>query len=276
MNIRYPVHPEHVKTFDTNTLRKQFLVTDIFVPGTVTMTYSHIDRIIIGGVYPNGKSISLQVGKELAAEYFLERREMGIINVGGPGRVSVDGKQYELSFRDGLYIGRGAKEVSFSSDSSKGPPKFYFNSTPSFQNLPSKKITTEDALKIGVGEESTCTKRTIYQYIHPEIVDSSQLLMGLTELYASNVWNTMPPHTHGRRMEVYFYFNLPGDHVVFHFMGEPCETRHVVVRNEQAVISPSWSIHGGAGTTNYTFIWAMAGENQDFTDMDGVSLTEIR
>ncbi len=275
METRHPVHPEHAKTFNTQKLRKEFLVTDLFIPGKGSMTYSHIDRIIIGGVLPLDEIVPLEGGKEIAAEYFLQRREMGIINIGGPGKVSVDGEEYKLVFRDGLYLGKGAQNVAFSSSEHENPAKFYLASTPSFQSFPTKKITIDDARKVDIGAQEKCSKRTLYQYIHPEIAASSQLLMGLTVVYPSNIWNTMPAHTHGRRMEVYFYFDIPDEDVVFHFMGEPTETRHLVVRNEQAVISPSWSIHGGAGTTNYNFIWAMAGENQDFKDVDGVPLTEI-
>lgn len=276
MEVRNAWNPNDVKHYTTEKLREEFLIPELFIPGEVKMVYSHVDRIIVGGVCPSGKVLALEAGKEIGADYFLERRELGIINIGGKGTVTVDGQEYTLEARDGLYVGKGAKEVAFSSADSSNPAKFYFNSAPAHTTYPIVKIEISKAqpLKLGSLEESN--KRTIYQYIHPNVCQSCQLLMGMTILEPNNVWNTMPCHTHDRRMEVYFYFDMPEDAVVFHYMGEPNETRHIVMRNEQAVISPSWSIHSGVGTKNYTFIWGMVGENQTFTDMDAVPMSELK
>ncbi len=240
------------------------------------MLYSHVDRMIIGGAAPVTVSISLPISKELGTDYFLERREMGIINIGGPGAIEVDGVHYEVAPRDGFYIGKGARAVTFSSKEAENPAKFYFNSAPAHRTCPTRAVTFDQAKHLEMGSESECNKRVINQYIHPAVLDTCQLVMGLTSFYEGSVWNTMPVHTHERRMEAYFYFDMPADRVVFHFMGKPQETRHIVVRNEQAVISPSWSIHCGVGTGKYTFIWGMAGENQTFTDMDGVAMGDLR
>ena len=275
MEVRYPAHPEQFKTLTTAALRKEYLIEDLFVPGTTRLVYSHVDRIIVGGICPAGEAVKLEAGKELGAESFLERREMGLINVGGNGTVNIDGTDYVLDSRDGLYVGMGAKALSFRSADAGRPAKFYFNSAPAHHSYPTKKVGLNDAKQVKLGSLAESNTRTIYQYVHPAVLESCQLVMGLTILEPHNVWNTMPCHTHERRMEVYFYFDLPEDAAVFHLTGEPTETRHLVVRNEQAVISPSYSIHSGVGTTNYTFIWGMVGENQTFTDMDHVPMNEL-
>ena len=276
MEIRYPSHPETAKGFSTSQLRDEFLITDLFVDDAVKMTYSHIDRIIVGGACPVSKSLALTGSpKELGAEYFLERREIGIVNVGGDGKITVDGAAYPMTRRDGLYIGMGAKNVQFASTNPGNPAHFYFASTPAHTAYPAVHIPISNAEPLRLGDNSNSNKRTIYKYIHPDGVKSCQLVMGVTLLEPNNMWNTMPTHIHARRMEVYFYFDIEGDNVVFHLMGEPGETRHLIVRNEQAAISPSWSIHSGMGTSNYAFIWAMAGENQTFSDMDAVPMSEL-
>jgi 4-deoxy-L-threo-5-hexosulose-uronate ketol-isomerase len=276
MEIRYAVHPEHMRSLDTEQIRKQFLVEKLFEKDVLNMVYSHIDRIIAGGASPTEGRLTLAVTKELGVDHFLQRREMGIINCGAAGSVQVDGKEYPLGNKECLYIGMGPREVSFASADSNDPAKFYFNSTPAHTAYPVVKLSLSDAQCLHLGAPEKANVRTIYQFIHPTVLKSCQLVMGLTILAPGSNWNTMPCHTHDRRMEVYLYFNLPADSLVFHLMGEPGETRHLVVRNEQAVISPSWSIHSGVGTSNYTFIWGMAGENQTFTDMDEVPLAELK
>ena len=240
------------------------------------MVYSHIDRIIVGGVCPADGKLELTVTKELGVDFFLQRREMGIINIGPKGAVSVDGEEYVLERKECLYVGMGAREVAFKSADKGNPSKFYFNSTPAHVAYPHARLSLKDARRVNLGSPDTANVRTIYQFIHPEVLKSCQLVMGLTVLEPNSVWNTMPCHTHDRRMEVYLYFDLPDDSLVLHLLGEPQETRHIVVRNEQAVISPSWSIHSGVGTSNYSFIWGMAGENQTFTDMDEVPMSELK
>jgi 4-deoxy-L-threo-5-hexosulose-uronate ketol-isomerase len=276
MQVRNAVSPEEARQFDTTRLREAFLIKDLFKPGELSMTYSHIDRIIVGGAVPDAKELALAAGKEIGSDSFLERRELGLINIGSAGIVSVDGQEVALDTRDGLYIGRGAKDIKLSSTDRNAPAKFYFLSAPAHSSYPTKKVSLEEAKQVHLGKRKDSNVRTIYQYIHPEVLESCQLVMGMTILEPENVWNTMPTHTHDRRMEVYLYFNLPEDSVVFHYMGEPEETRHVVVRNEQAVINPSWSIHSGVGTTNYIFIWGMVGENQAFTDMDHVPMEQLK
>ncbi len=275
MEIRYPSHPQDVKHYTTEQLRKDFLIQNLFVPGETKMVYSHFDRIIAGGICPT-TPLGLEAGKEIAAEYFLQRREIGIINVGAPGRVVVDGTEYPLNKTDGLYIGMGAQKVTFSSDDPAKPAKFYFNSTPAHKTYPTAKILVTDIVPAALGSISQSNERKIFKYIVPGGVQSCQLVMGMTVLAPGNMWNSMPCHTHERRMEVYFYFDLAPESVVFHLMGEPEETRHVVIRNEEAIISPSWSIHSGVGTGNYTFIWGMAGENQKFDDMDHVAMSRLK
>ena len=275
MEVRPAANPEDVKHYTTDRLRRDFLIQGLFTPGEVKMVYSQNDRIIVGGVVPV-KPLALEAGKELRAEYFLERREMGIINIGAKGTVTVDGTVYDLDHKDGLYIGKGSKTIIFNSSDPQNPAKFYFNSAPAHQTYPTEKIDIKKAESEHLGSANTSNERTIYRYIHINGVKSCQLVMGMTILEPGSIWNTMPCHTHDRRMEVYLYFNLTDDSAVFHFMGEPSETRHIIMHNEEAVISPSWSIHSGAGTKNYTFIWGMVGENQVFSDMDGVPIKELR
>ena len=276
MDIRYPVHPEHGKKMDTSELRKEFLIQNLFVKDMSKLVYSHVDRIITAGICPASKELSLEGGKELACSFFFERREGGVINIGGPGTITLDGKKYEMQRNDGFYIGMGSEEISFSSRDSENPAKFYLLSGPAHKSYPSKWIPLAEAGKVHLGSVEQSNERTINQYVHPAVVESCQLCMGMTILEPNCIWNTMPVHTHERRMEVYFYFDMAEDTVVFHFMGTPEETRHIVVRNEEAVISPSWSIHSGAGTNNYTFIWGMVGENQTFTDMDNVDMKDLK
>lgn len=276
MDIRYPAHPRDFKHYTTEDLRRYYLIDTLFVPGEAQLVYSHVDRIIVGGICPAEEALSLQAGKELGAEYFLERREMGVINIGGQGSVVVDGTTYAMGPRDGIYIGMGAKDISFTSADQNVPAKFYCNSAPAHKSYPTTKVSLDDAKQVKLGSRAESNQRIIYQYVHPAVLESCQLVMGLTILEPENVWNTMPCHTHDRRMEVYMYFDLPEDAVVFHFMGEATETRHIVMRNEQAVIMPSYSIHSGVGTTNYTFIWGMVGENQTFTDMDHVPMNVLQ
>jgi 4-deoxy-L-threo-5-hexosulose-uronate ketol-isomerase len=278
MDVRQPMHSDHVKTLDTAALRRHFLVERLFVPGEITLTYSQIDRIIVGGAMPTAGELAF--GPELAQKFavgsFLERRELGAINIGGPGAIVVDGKTHEIGTREALYVGAGTRDVRFRSADAARPAKFYVNSAPAHRPYPTRKITLEDALPSAIGDPATANRRTIYKFIVPGVVETCQLTMGMTELDAGSVWNTFPCHTHERRMEVYFYFGLPDDAVVFHLMGRPDETRHLVVQNEQAVISPSWSIHSGVGSRAYTFIWGMVGENQVFDDMDHLRPTELR
>ena len=276
MEIRNAVHPEQAELFDTEELREHFLIQDLFNPDQFKLIYSYFDRLIVGGVCPvNPVRIDIDE-KIIGAPHLLTRRELGLINIGGPGTVDIDGQKVSLAFKDGLYVGMGAKELVFSSADPDNPAKFYLNCAPAHANYPTAAVSFKEAEPVEMGEAEQSNKRTIRKYIHPDGVKSCQLVMGMTTLETGSVWNTMPVHTHQRRMEAYFYFGMPQDQVVFHFMGEPTETRHIVVRNEEAVLSPSWSIHSGAGTSNYTFIWGMVGENQTFTDMDAVPMGEIK
>ena len=275
LKIRYSNHPLDVKTYDTEKLRKEFLINKVFVDDEITFTYSHNDRIIAGGIKPVNNMIKLESAKELASNYFLELREMGVINVGGDGIIILDGKEYNMNHQDGIYIGRGVKEIIFKSNDNHNPAKFYINSCPAHKEYPIVHIPLTKAKKVALGSDENSNKRVINQYVHPDVCESCQLVMGLTSLMPNNMWNTMPTHTHERRMEVYFYFNLGENDLVVHLMGEPHETRHLIIRNEQAVISPSWSIHSGVGTKNYSFIWGMCGENQTFTDMDHVNMKDL-
>ena len=276
LEIRYANHPEDSKYYTTEELRNNYLIEKLFVENEAALVYSHIDRIIAGGIMPVGEKIKLSAGKELGVSYFFQRREAGIINIGGKGKVTIDGNEFILDNADGLYIGMGSKDVTFESESINSPAKFYFNSSPAHKAFPTRMITLEQAKKVKLGEKENLNVRTINQYIHPDVCESCQLVMGMTILDPGNVWNTMPAHTHERRMEVYMYFNMDDKARVFHLMGQPQETRHIVMANEQAVISPSWSIHSGVGTSNYTFIWGMCGENIEFTDMDHISIKDIR
>ncbi|XZI42507.1 5-dehydro-4-deoxy-D-glucuronate isomerase [Clostridium perfringens] len=276
MRNRYANNPKDSKRYDTEELRENYLVEDIFKDDQIELVYSHVDRIIFGGIKPVYKELKLEAGKEMGVDYFLERRELGIINIGGKAIVTIDGTEYELKEKDGLYVGKGNKEVSFKSVNSEEPAKLYVNSVPAHKGYETVKIDIEKANPVRLGDNKTLNKRTIYQYVHPNVCESCQLLMGLTMLEPGNAWNTMPCHTHERRMEVYFYFDMDEDTRVFHLMGEHTETRHLVVKNEECVISPSWSIHSGVGTSNYTFIWGMCGENKTFDDMDHISMDILR
>lgn len=275
-DVRYANHPDDSKYYTTEQLRKHYLIEKVFEKDDILLTYSHQDRIIVGGILPVDKELKLETDENLKADYFLQRRELGFINIGGPGQVSLDGKVYDIKPRDGMYVGRGVKEVIFKSLDKNNPAKFYMSSSPAHKEYPSKYIDYEKANHLQVGSTKDINKRTINQYIHPDVVTTCQLSMGMTELAEGSSWNTMPCHTHERRMEVYFYFNLQDDHKVFHMMGKPDETRHIVMGNEQAVISPSWSIHSGVGTSNYIFIWSMCGENQTYTDMDNVKMDDLK
>lgn len=286
MEVRYATGPKDMKYYTTERLREEYLIPEVFRPDEVTYVYSHYDRIITGGAMPINSELVLSAGGELRAEYFLQRREMGVINIGGTGKVIVDGKAYEVSNADGMYISRGKKDIRFESLDAGNPAKFYFNSTPAHKECKTVLIKREgepaedvvivkDENKVELGSLEQSNHRVICKYILPGQVESCQLVMGMTSLKPGSVWNTMPCHTHDRRMEVYLYFNLPKDAYVMHYMGEPQETRHIIMRNEQAVISPSWSIHAGSGTQAYTFIWGMAGENQDFGDMDNLDNCDL-
>ncbi|MFN7252668.1 MAG: 5-dehydro-4-deoxy-D-glucuronate isomerase [Anaerobacillus sp.] len=276
MQTRYATNPEDVKSYTTDKLREEFLVETIFELGKVHLTYTHNDRMIFGGVTPAEEELTIKLDKELGVEYFLERREMGIINIGGHGIVILDGTEYDMQLQDGLYVSKGTKEVLFRSKDAANPAKFYINSTPAHHIYPTVKIDINKISPLEAGSSETLNDRKIYQYIHPNVCESCQLQMGLTMLSQGSVWNTMPCHTHERRMEVYLYFNMEPETRVFHFMGKPEETRHLVLKNEQAAISPSWSIHTGTATSNYTFIWGMCGENITYHDMDFVKMEELR
>ena len=280
MDIRYSVNQRDVKRYTTEELRKEFLIEKLFVPGDVTAVYSHVDRVITMGATPTGKTLKLDQNidtwKSLGAKFFLERRELGIINIGGTGTVKADGVDYKLERIEGLYLTMGTKEVEFASVDASKPAKFYMVSSPAHKPCKNTLIPFDKAIHRDLGSLATSNERTINQFIHPDVLETCQLSMGVTILKPGSVWNTMPTHTHERRMEVYMYFDVPADNIVFHFMGEPTETRHIVMQNEQAVISPSYSIHSGGGTSNYSFIWAMAGENKVFDDMDNIPTTSIR
>ncbi len=277
MDIRYATNPTDVKQYDTERIRKEFLVENLFVDGKINFVYSHYDRLITGGAIPTVNPLKLEVEDLLKTDYFLERREAGIINISeGVGRVTVNGEIHELNKRDCLYVGLGNEEVTFESLDAAKPARFYIVSATAHKNYPTQKLAISEATPNHLGSDSDSNNRTIYQYIHANGIKSCQLMMGMTLLQPNNMWNTMPPHLHDRRMEAYLYFDMDEDSRVFHFMGKPEETRHIVVKNEQVVLSPPWSIHSGVGTNNYTFIWAMAGENYTFTDMEGVSMEEIR
>lgn len=274
--FRHSVSPREFQTMDTATLRENFLLEEVFKSDEICLCYTLYDRFITGGVMPVTQMLALSTIQPLKAAYFLERREMGIINIGGTGTVIADGVPYELQNKEALYLGKGIQEVSFASLDAGRPAKFYLNSAPAHQTYPTKKVTRSQAEVVEVGSLETANKRTINKLLISGVIQTCQLQMGMTELHLGSVWNTMPPHTHDRRMEVYLYFDLPAEQSICHFMGQPQETRHLWVQNEQAVISPPWSIHAGAGTANYTFIWGMAGENLDYSDMDSCKVTELR
>lgn len=273
---RYASSPNEMKRLATDELRANFLIDTVFADDEIHMVYTHYDRYIVGGAKPTVQPLPLDAIDILRSSYFLERRELGIINVGGKGSVEVDGAVYQLAFKEALYVGMGTKDVVFSSDNAKQPAKFYLNSAPAHRTYPTKKVTRAEAEVITLGSLETANHRVINKLLVSGTVTTCQLQMGMTELKPGSVWNTMPAHTHDRRMEVYFYFEVPAGQSVSHFMGQPQETRHIWVQNEQAVISPPWSIHAGAGTSNYTFIWGMAGENMDYGDMDGCAINELR
>ena len=280
MDIRYSCNPMDMKRYTTEELRKEFLISGLYQPDSVTAVYSHVDRMVTLGCMPVSETVPINKGIDVWANfgthYFLERREIGIFNIGGDGTITVDGKPYSLGYKDCLYITRGAKEVTFASAAASKPAKFYMVSAPAHRSFETRLLRISDAAKRPCGEAGKSNKRVINQFIHPDVLPTCQLSMGMTVLEPGSVWNTMPAHTHERRMEVYMYFEVPEDQVVFHMMGQGSETRHIVMRNEEAVISPSWSIHAGAGTSNYTFIWAMGGENQEFDDMDTISTPDLR
>ena len=272
---RHAIHPNDYRSLSSQQLREAFLIENLFEADQVSLTYSHYDRLIIGGAWPVSQPLPLPSIDALKAAYFLQRRELGIINTGGKGNISVDGVTYTLENKEALYIGRGVKEVTFHPDA-QTQPRYYFNSAPAHTSYPTRKISLTEADTAEVGAIETSNHRIIRKLIVNSVLPTCQLQMGLTELQRGSVWNTMPPHTHDRRMEAYFYFDLPDNQAVCHFMGEPQETRHLWISNNQAVISPPWSIHSGAGTSHYAFIWGMAGENLDYSDMDGVKPTELR
>lgn len=274
-STRYAVHPGDLKRYHTQDLRDHFLIQNLFINDQVSMVYTMYDRYIVGGVNPVSKIISLETFNQLKSDFFLERRELGIINVGNQATVTADGSNYVLENKEALYIGRGVKEVIFH-PSRTGESYFYFNSAPAHASYPTKKVSLNDAVTVELGAYENSNHRIIRKLLVNNVLSTCQLQMGLTELKTGSIWNTMPAHTHDRRMEVYFYFDLPEDHAICHFMGEPHETRHLWVKNREAAISPPWSIHSGAGTTNYSFIWGMAGENLDYNDMDKVSPNELR
>jgi 4-deoxy-L-threo-5-hexosulose-uronate ketol-isomerase len=274
--VRYAASPREVKRMDTTELRNEFLVENVMVKDDIHWVYSHYDRYMVAGVVPVKTKVTLDTVDTLKSQYFLERRELGIINIGGTGTVSVDGTDYVLAHKEALYLGQGNKSVVFSSESAESPAQFYLNSTPAHKSFPNKKIGINDVEVVELGAPETANARTLRKYIVNSVVDVCQLQMGMTSLKAGSVWNTMPAHVHDRRMEVYFYIEVPENQAVCHFMGTPEETRHIWMGNNQAVISPPWSIHSGSGTSNYTFIWGMAGENLDYGDMDVCKIDELR
>lgn len=275
-DVRYANSPAEVAAMNTRQLRENFLVETIFEEDNVRLTYSHYDRLIVGGAMPVEQTLPLETIDPLKAGYFLERRELGVINVGGEGYVMVDGQMFTLHFKEALYVGRGAREVHFGTRDPNIPAKFYFNSAPAHRTCPIKKVTRKEAQIVELGSLETANHRVINKLLVNSVVETCQLQMGMTELKAGSVWNTMPAHVHDRRMEAYFYFEVPDGQSVCHFMGKPDESRHIWMQNEQAVISPPWSIHAGAGTSNYTFIWGMGGENLDYDDMDKWAITDLR
>ena len=280
MDIRYSCNQRDLKRYTTEETRDEFLITGLYKANEVVSVYSHVDRMVILGCMPVNEMVPIDKGLDVQAnfgtEYFLERREIGIFNLGGAGKIMADGVEYPLNYKDCLYITQGTRTVTFASDSPENPARFYMVSAPAHCAYETRLITIEEAAKRPLGELETCNKRVINQFIHPSVLKTCQLTMGMTALEPGSNWNTMPSHTHERRMEVYTYFEIPENQVVFHMMGEPTQTRHIVMQNFDAVISPSWSIHSGVGTSNYTFIWAMGGENQAFDDMDNINTTDLR
>lgn len=276
IEVRQVCHPEAVCTFTTDELRRHFLIETLFSVGEIVLTYSHVDRLVVGGAAPTAKPLTLGSPKPIGSPYFLDRRELGVVNLAGPGIVRADGVEHELMPRDALYVAMGTREIVFEATDQKNPPRFYLVSTPAHARHETVKIDLERARRVDLGDTANGNVRTIYQMIHPEVCRSCQLVLGMTQLKEGSMWNTMPAHVHDRRSEAYVYFDLKPETRVFHFMGEPQETRHLVIANEQAILSPGWSIHSGCGTSNYSFVWAMAGDNQDFTDMDMVPMDQLR
>ena len=276
MQVRFQNSPKETGEMNTQELRDNFLVQNLMQLGKIELVYSHFDRLIIGGVVPTNSSISLPNESELKANYFLERRELGIINIGGKGTITADGVAYTIEKLECVYLGKGTQDVAFTSANVNEPAMFYLLSLPAHHTYPNRSITKAEASPVHLGDISTSNKRTIYKYIHNDGIQSCQLVMGLTALEAGSVWNSVPPHTHTRRMEAYFYFDVHQDHRVMHFMGEPQETRHLVIANNEAAISAPWSMHFGVGTASYGFIWGMAGENKEFTDMDPQPIATLK
>ncbi|MGA8943763.1 MAG: 5-dehydro-4-deoxy-D-glucuronate isomerase [Thermoactinomyces sp.] len=276
MEIRYSTHPEQVKTFTTEDIRRHYLIEDLFVPGKIKLVYSMEDRVIIGGIAPADQALSLEGYDEIKADYFLERREAGIFNIGGTGNVVVDGEVYEMDNKDCLYVGLGKKKLLFTSKTPEKPAKFYLFSAPAHKVYPTKKVRFKETGGDRLGSMENANDRVIRRMIHKDGIQSCQIVMGITQLNTGSVWNSMPSHTHNRRTEVYLYTDLDENARMFHIMGEPTETRHIVMKNEQAVISPPWSVHCGSATSNYVFIWAMAGENKTYNDMDPVGMDELK
>jgi 4-deoxy-L-threo-5-hexosulose-uronate ketol-isomerase len=276
MKILHSVHPDDFRKYDTSAVRDHFLLQNLGQDNQSNFVYTHYDRMVVGIVKPVGQALVLDNYNNLRSDYFLERREMGIINVGGEGKIIVDGKSFSLQKLDCLYVGKGAKKVEFAATTAQQPAVFFVLSAPAHAVFPTTLMSSDSAAKVDLGTTQTANQRTIYKYIHKDGIKSCQLVMGLTTLHAGSVWNTMPAHTHDRRMEIYFYFDVADDQRVFHYMGQPTETRHILIGNHEAVVSPPWSIHAGSGTSNYSFIWGMAGENMEFTDMDAVQIKDLR
>ncbi|WP_377297224.1 5-dehydro-4-deoxy-D-glucuronate isomerase [Rhizobium sp. SGZ-381] len=278
IETRHAVHYTQSEAMTGAQLRDNFMIETLFAAGAVNAAYTHYDRMLIAGVMPTAAPLSFgaEIAKTVGTDYLLERRELGLINIGAKGRVIADGTVYELDFQDGLYLGMGVREISFESADAAAPAKFYVNSVPAHAAFPSRVIAKTDAIENNLGDQATCNKRKLYQYIHPKVLPTCQLLMGLTRLEPGSVWNTMPAHLHDRRMEAYVYFEIPEEAFVVHLMGRPQATGHLIIRNEQAVLSPPWSIHCGSGTASYAFIWSMAGDNQSFTDMDFVPMKDLK
>ena len=274
--MHYLPSPEQTRTLDTDALRAGFLLPELFHSGLATLRFVEMDRVVLGGIVPLGEPVELTAPTQMAAEFFLERREAGLLNIGGPGSVLADGTEYAMANRDGLYLGRGTREIAFRSDDANDPARFYLVSYPAHAAYPSAHVARDAAQMTELGTQEQANRRKLYKYFHPDGVPTAQLVMGMTELREGSVWNTMPAHTHARRTEVYLYFDVPAESVVFHVMGEPERTRHIVVRDSQVVLSPAWSVHSGCGTRNYTFCWAMGGENQVFADMQMVEMGELR
>ena len=276
MTQRYAIGPRETAALNSAELRENFLLENLFVAGAVELVYTHYDRMVVGGAVPTAGALALPCPENLKAGYFLERRELGILNIGAAGTVTVDGQAYQLGNQDCLYVGRGAQQVTFASADAAQPAKYYLLSTPAHATYPTTRLTQAEATPVTMGTAETANQRTIYKYIYNEGLASCQLVMGLTKLHPGSVWNTMPAHTHDRRMEAYLYFDLPKGQRVLHLMGQPQETRHLWVAEGQAILSPPWSVHAGCGTAGYTFIWGMGGENQEYTDMDAVAITDLR